>query len=185
MNFRTTDDCSMETEPAANATQPKSRRRWHQFSSRTLLIVVTAIAVAVGTIALAGPPFVHVSARDRAGALHSECEAIRGSRRRNPPARRDSARSARFTGEAVEEAASPPTIRRKPSHRLRRAYPPRSAARLSHPASVARRRASIKSCPIGVHPWLTATMPAWTRGQQPPRSRNPAAAGINSFCGRC
>ncbi len=35
----------METNPTPNAAQPKSRRRWYQYSLRTLLAVVAALSV--------------------------------------------------------------------------------------------------------------------------------------------
>ena len=38
----------METDPTPNAAQPKSRRRWHQFSARTLLIAAIIIACGLG-----------------------------------------------------------------------------------------------------------------------------------------
>jgi hypothetical protein len=39
------DNAAMEIEPS-NADPPKCKRRWFQFSLRTLLITVTVLAVA-------------------------------------------------------------------------------------------------------------------------------------------
>ena len=43
------DPIPVDTDPTPNAAQPKSRRRWHQYGLRTLLIVVTLAGCGFGS----------------------------------------------------------------------------------------------------------------------------------------
>jgi hypothetical protein len=50
----------MPTEPP-KAEPPKRKRRWFQFSLRSLMIVVTLLAVPLTTIRIMGPPWIEDS----------------------------------------------------------------------------------------------------------------------------